>query len=388
MQVPSEITCPYCNAPHRYIYYNNGKKKTQLKCKVCEQPFQLNKPLRPSKTTYYCPHCGHALYQWKKHLLVSSYKCCNDNCPYRINKINKLNASEKMLQKMQPTHFKVNYQYREYHLTSKQIQHSEPPGPNDSRIDIFKIRKSDNVLGLVLAFYISFANSARKTALILQWVFGLPICYQTVLNYVNATAYYAHQFNLKHKGNIDSILVGDETYIKIIAKHHYVWFYISAKRRSIVAYHMSDNRGTIPAIAATNEATQTTEQDQQTTIITDGNPAYIEAIQFLNKNRPKEHKIKHIQVIGLQNNDEVSEEYRPFKQLIERFNRTYKQHVKPAAGFNSFSGAMALTTLFVTYYNFLRPHSSLGQQPPIHIAQLEDVSTIQAKWLKLISMML
>lgn len=93
-------------------------------------------------------------------------------------------------------------------------------------------------------------------------------------------------------------------------------------------------------------------------------------------------------MIGLENKDEVSEEYRPFKQLIERFNRTYKQHVKPAAGFNSFSGAMALTTLFVTYYNFLRPHKSLDQQPPIRIAQLENVRTIQAKWLKLISMML
>jgi hypothetical protein len=92
-------------------------------------------------------------------------------------------------------------------------------------------------------------------------------------------------------------------------------------------------------------------------------------------------------VIGLQNEDEVSEEYRPFKQMIERFNRTYKQHVKPAAGFNSYDGAMALTTLFVTYYNFLRPHGSLKYKSPIHIDQLEDIPTIQAKWIKLLSMM-
>lgn len=293
-----------------------------------------------------------------------------------------------MLRKMEPTHFKVNYQYRTYHLNSKQIQHSQPPRPSDSIIDIFKIRKSDNVLGLVLAFYISFANSARATTDILKWVFGISISHQTILNYVKATAYYAHQFNLEHKGNIDSILVGDETYIKIKAKHHYVWFYISAKKRSIVAYHVSDNRGTIPAIAATNEAIRTAKEDQKVSLITDGNPSYIEAVQFFNKDRDKDHKIKHIQVIGLENKDEVSEEYRPFKQLVERLNRTYKQHVKPAAGFNSFSGVTALTTLFVTYYNFLRPHSSLARQPPVHIAQLEDVRTIQAKWIRLISMML
>jgi hypothetical protein len=65
--------------------------------------------------------------------------------------------------------------------------------------------------------------------------------------------------------------------------------------------------------------------------------------------------------------DEVSKQYRPFKQLIERFNRTYEHHVRPANGFNCFSGAMALTTLFVTYYNYLRPHSALKYKVPIEI---------------------
>ena len=73
--------------------------------------------------------------------------------------------------------------------------------------------------------------------------------------------------------------------------------------------------------------------------------------------------------------------------MIERFNRTYKLHVKPAAGFNCYDGAMALTTLFVTYYNFLRPHGSLNYKPPIHIAQLDNIPTIQAKWIELLSMM-
>ena len=293
-----------------------------------------------------------------------------------------------MLQKMQPTHFKLNYQYREYHLTSDQIQHAAPTLPRNTTIDIFRIRKSDNVVGLILAFYISFALSARKTALILRWVFDIYISHQTVLNYVQATAYYAHQFNLKYKGDIDNTSVGDEAYIKIRGKENYVWFYLSAKKRSITAYHVADNRGTIPAVAATNEAIRTAKEDQDITLITDGHPSYIEAIQFLNKEREGKDKIKHIRVIGLENNDKISKEYRPFKQLIERFNRTYRHHIKPAAGFNSFSGAMALTTLFVTYYNFLRPHGALDYNPPIHIAQLDGIDSIQAKWVRLIAMML
>ena len=48
---------------------------------------------------------------------------------------------------------------------------------------------------------------------------------------------------------------------------------------------------------------------------------------------------------------------------------------------------MALTTLFVTHYNFLRPHMALKYKTPIHIEELDGIDTIQAKWVKLISMM-
>jgi hypothetical protein len=89
--------------------------------------------------------------------------------PYRIKKLSQLKPSEKMLQKMKPSQFKINYQYREYHLRPIQIQHAAPAKPTDDIVDLFKIRKSDNLLGLVLAFYISFALSARRTALIINY---------------------------------------------------------------------------------------------------------------------------------------------------------------------------------------------------------------------------
>ena len=45
------------------------------------------------------------------------------------------------------------------------------------------------------------------------------------------------------------------------------------------------------------------------------------------------------QVIGLTNDDEVSKEFRPYKQLIERLNRTYKQSYRPTNGFDNIDGA-------------------------------------------------
>lgn len=288
---------------------------------------------------------------------------------------------------MAPNHFKVNYQYRDYHFTQKQIKHAAPKLPK-TKVDILKIHKSDNILGLVLSFYISFAISARKTAYILNAIFNIPISYQTVLNYAQAGAVYAHRFNMLHKGSeLGEFLVADETYIKVVGKEHYVWFAISALKHSITAYHLSDSRDTRQAVSAIKEAIRTARPDQKVNLVTDGLSSYIEAVQILNKDRPK-NKIQHIRVIGLENKDDVSEEYRHFKQMIERLNRTYKLHSKPAAGFNSFNGAMALITLFVTHYNFLRPHMSLGFKPPIYIEDLDHIKTIQAKWVRLISLAL
>ncbi len=271
-EVPPQTFCPLCNAPHIYIYYNDGNKRTQLKCKVCNHLFQLNQRFRKNdKSKYFCPYCHHTLFKWKERKEVTIYKCCNDNCPHRIQALNKLSPAERLVRKKLSSQFKLCYQYREYHYKPNELQHSAPDKPN---VDLTKIHNPPDILGLILAFYVSFAITARKTALILRSVFNINVSYQTVLNYAAASAFYCHSFNLKHKGPIDSISAGDEAYIKVMGKHHYVFFFISSKSLKITAYHVADNRGVQPAVAAMNEAIRTAEPGQEIVLITDGNPSY------------------------------------------------------------------------------------------------------------------
>jgi len=61
VRVPDIVACPCCNAPHNYLYYNDGKKRTQLLCKVCGELFQADRRFQ-RKTKYYCPYCHHALF--------------------------------------------------------------------------------------------------------------------------------------------------------------------------------------------------------------------------------------------------------------------------------------------------------------------------------------
>lgn len=295
----------------------------------------------------------------------------------------RLNPAEQALLKKKSSQFKINYQYREYHFKPEELEHSAPERPP---VELAKIYNSENVLGLILAFYVSFAVPARKTASILRDVFCIKVSHQTVLNYAASAAWYCHRFNLKHKGLIDDTLAGDETYIKVLGKFQYVFFFISAESLKITAYHVADNRGTLPAVIAMNEAIRTASATQEITLVTDGNPAYPAGIHFINAQADNSQTIRHKKVIGLQNLDAESEEFRPFKQLIERLNRTFKYHVRPATGFNSTNGAVALTTLFVTHYNFLRPHMSLDYRTPIPMPELQALPTIQARWSKILSL--
>jgi len=384
LQVPERIRCPDCGAPHDYLYYNDGKKQSQLLCKVCGVLFQSEKRFRKGlKTTYYCPYCQHALFTWKQRKEVTIYKCCNDACPHRIGKIRKLNEREKTLAKKRTSQFKLCYQYRQYHYQPHELTLPKPQQPT---VNLQAIHKGPDILGLVLTFYVSFALSARKTALVLRSVFNIPLSYQTVLNYAAAAAFSCHSFNLQHKGPIDLISAGDEAYIKVIGKHHYVFFFISSKSLKITAYHVADNRAVLPAIVAMQEAIRTAGPEQTIILVTDGNPSYPAGIHFLNAEKTRDASIQHRKVIGLQNLDSESEAYRPYKQLIERLNRTFKHHVKPSHGFNSAHGALALVTLFVTHYNFLRPHMSLNYRVPIELTDLQDITTLQGKWAKVLSL--
>lgn len=378
------VVCPSCGSPNIYLYFNDGNKRSQILCKVCSHLFQLQQRFKINrKSKLFCPYCGLALFRWKSQKVVTIHKCPNDNCPHRIQALGKLNPAERALLKKKSSQFKINYQYREYHFKPEELDHSSPERPP---VELSKIHNSENVLGLILTFYVSFAVPARKTAQILRDVFCIKVSHQTVLNYAAGAAWHCHSFNLKHKGLVDDISAGDETYIKVLGKFHYVFFFISAKNLKITAYHLADNRGTQPAVIAMNEAIRTASTDQEIILVTDGNPSYPAGIHFINAQSDDSASIQHKKVIGLQNLDAESEEFRAFKQLIERLNRTFKYHVRPAAGFNSTNGATALTTLFVTHYNFLRPHMSLKYQPPIPLQELMTLPTIQARWIKILSL--
>jgi len=118
--------------------------------------------------------------------------------------------------------------------------------------------------------------------------------------------------------------------------------------------------------------------------VVDGNPIYQLAQHFFYQNGIH---FDLRQVIGLTNNDEVSREYRPLKQIVERLNRTFKREYRTTFGFKSSAGSEAFTILFVAYFNFLRSHSALeAKRVPVIIPELKHIPNMPGKWIALISL--
>ena len=385
--VPNATRCPNCNAPGKYLYYNDGKKRSQLLCKVCHQLSKVAYRRHPSQAKYWCPCCDSALYLWKQSEILSIYKCPNDQCPRYLSAKAKLNAKERKLQKSKSSQFKLRYQYREYHFDPKYLVPASPQSSDLGRID--RIHSSFNTLGLVLTLAVSYGMSARMTAHMLKHVFGISISHVTVLNYLTQAAVLCHAFNLHYKAPLDSRVAGDETYVRVNDRWNYTWFTIGTTSRAIHAYHLSDSRGTRDALITLSETIRTAPENRTTEFVGDGNPAYDAAVHAINNPALLEGATLPLQrrtVIGLTNKDSESTEYRQFKQIIERLNRTYKFHTRARSGFKQFNGAVALTVLFVTHYNFLRAHGALKYKTPVSIPDLNGIRTIQAQWSKILHM--
>lgn len=385
---PAGARCERCSAPERFLYVNDGKVGNQLRCKVCDLLFPSHRCRRQSNAKYWCPHCGWALYRWKDSSTVTIYKCPNDTCPCYTGKFAKLNERERALhQTGMSSQFKLCYQYREYHLDPTKLKTAKPDA---NTIDLSRVRKDLSTVGLVLAYSVSFGMSNRMTARVLRDVHNIRISRQTVDNYQKAAAVLTDRFTEKHLGTLcDSQLAGDETYIKVAAEWQYTWFVIGARTRAIRAWHVSENRDAAEATATLSAAIRHLADEPALPIefIGDGNPAYDLAVHIINADADGTPKpLQRRTVIGLTNEDDESEQFRPLKQLIERLNRTYKFHTRARVGFKNQQGVVALTALFVAYYNFLRPHGGLNYCVPVQIPELQTPVTLQARWLKLLEM--
>lgn len=377
---PDGCICQHCGAPKRYLYINNGKKVSQVTCKICSLTSPIAKARRTSNAKLWCPHCGYALAEWKNKAVYTAYKCPNSNCPFLIANRNKLSDTEKLLAEKKSSQFKVHYQFRKYNFANLDL--SPAKIDRETRVNLNRIHKDLHTVSLALCYTINMGLSSRLTVNALKNIHGIKISYQTVLNYCEAAAALIEDFVEKNSPKPEGVGAADETYILVEGIMHYTWLLEDSETKALCGYNISNRRNAESAIALLCDVyghpNNHKDTEKQYTIVTDGLASYDTAVMAYNEQAGREVIIKKT-VIGLQNLDPESEEYRSFKQLIERLNRTYKYHTRPRAGFKTFNGAVILTTLFVAYYNFIRVHSTL-KTVPVKLECIENVELWPNMW--------
>jgi len=383
---PSGSRCEHCNAPTKFLYLNNGKEGTQVRCKVCGKTGTPMRKRRQSTVKYICPHCNGNLSAWKESRFCITFKCMSYTCPHYLRNKKKLTAQEKQARKDQPynPNYKLHYQYCEFDLAKMDLRVARPE--EASKVDLRKIHNNYHTVGLVLTFTINLGLSSRTTRDALKGIFGIKLSHQTVLNYVNAASAYLSPFIDKNLPKPSATAAADETYIIVESQWHYTWFIIDSETRALCGYNLSNNRGTEAALGLLYDCYgNPKEADFLAELTTDGLGSYGKAVHAFNSQLDDDDaKLSKRTVIGLKNLDEESTEYRSFKQLIERLNRTYKYHTRPRAGFKTFAGAVSLTTLFVAYYNFMRPHTSLKGKVPVKLDCLNGDEFMPEAWVRLL----
>jgi transposase-like protein len=376
-KVPESIICERCGAPHIYIYDNQGGKG-QYSCKVCKHTFYPDR-LNKRELLMLCPFCRKTLELIKERDGFDIYKCKNDNCSFYIKNKTALTSEELATYKLHPEQFKLRYIYRKFNFDFKPLDKSSPVKP---AVDLSKIHHSAHTLGLILTYHINFALTARATSQLMQEVHGLKISHQTILNYANTCSLWLKPLIDNYPYQLSNSICGDETYIKVLGKWNYIFFFFDPEKKLILSNRVSPTRDTLTAIKALNDAFSKYDKLPEKLLVgTDGNPIYNLAQHFYAQ-EGIHFNLK--QIIGLENKDDTSREYRVLKQIIERLNRTLKHHYKNTNGYNSGDGANSAINMFTAYFNFLRPHSSLDDNTPVVIPSLNALPHMPARWGKLL----
>jgi len=378
---PEQAHCQCCNAPAQYLSINDGEK--QVYCKVCKHYSNYEKQLKD--VTIHCPHCNRTLVKMKKDTEKNGYlyfKCRNKDCAYFIR--NK-NRQQYLTKKQQKSNLKkLHYIYRKPIID---ITTLHPDSPQKSKVDLANVRSSAHVIGLVLT-YRAFGNSTREIADQLQEIHEVNISHQTVKNYLDAAAYRLAPMVFNYPYDLSGILTADETYIKTIARWNYLTWSLDPKKQIITALNVSEKRNLIELAKAINHAVSKYSLDWLTEnapfnplLVTDGNPVYQLIVQFL---RQANIFINHKVVIGLENNDDQSTDFRNLKQIIERLNKNFKKYINKSEYFGAKNGVLSAAVVFTAHFNFIRKNNQLNGNIPVNIDSIKIQQNQPYRWVRLL----
>ena len=340
MQKIVSIKCPKCNNNHSFYRYGKDKDGFQkYLCRNCNHQFAPDKPSFKSNKNYpKCPVCGKATFLHHDYDLYSNFRCCDKKCNHSM-----------FVPK--PTSILPASMSR---LVGKE--------------DFKRMRYPVHIIITALSMFYLGKSSFRNIALILRVANNIKVSHTTISNWCKKFAPLFNNLSLEliPMLNFDSDeWHADETVVKISGQKYYIWFIIDSETRFVLGFHLSPYRDSNQAFTLFNSVKHLGTVNS---LVSDRYAAYKQACKsVLGKD------VKHIRVESFK--DDIS------NNLIESFHHQFKAWYKTKQGFNSFDSANNLISMFIFFYNFVRPHSALNGLTPAQVAGLNLTKKEKRKYL-------
>jgi len=148
--------------------------------------------------------------------------------------------------------------------------------------------------------------------------------------------------------------VADETVIEIDGNNVWLWDIIDYDTRFLLATRISRSRTTQDAQMLYDKAVRMAGKEPEK-VITDKLASYLD----VRCGKGTEHI--RSSPFAVENNT----------QLIERFHSTLKQRTKVMRGLKNIQSAIDFMDGFFVHYNYLRPHTFLGDKTPAEVAGID-----------------
>ena len=175
-----------------------------------------------------CLYCSHALARKKdrKHFIL--HKCINPKCSYYLHNLKKVDKTD-LDEDYGKNKYKLYYIYREFTINFFKMDITTLP-KNASSLKFSK--NNAYIMSLCLSCRINLGLSLRKTAQAMNDIHGVSISHQMVANYCKTASICIKPFVDTYPYEKGSVMVGDETYIKVRGVKGYIWLIINAATRT------------------------------------------------------------------------------------------------------------------------------------------------------------
>jgi len=345
MEKVYQFRCPKCNNNHKFYRYGKDPDGYQkYLCRSCSHQFSPDRLAGEGKTgrprqrpAPSCPMCGHSSFLHHDYEQYSNFRCCDKRC-YHSFFVFKGNA-------IAPSSMSALF----------------------GKTDFKRMRYPVFLIITALSMFYLGKNSFRNISLILRTAFNIKVSHVTIANWCTRFAPLFDNQRIKLLPLLDlnsDEWHTDETVVKVAGVKHYIWFVVDSETRFIIGFHLSPHRDSPQAFSLLNEAAVLGKPGA---VVSDRYSAYKVPVKSLFDG------VKHIRVESFK--DDIS------NNIIESFHKQFKAWYKTKQGFSSFQTANNLISMFVFFFNFVRPHSALNDLTPAQVAGLNLSKTKKREYL-------